>query len=71
MAIYEIDGISPELGDGAWVADSAEVIGRVHLGKNANVWPQVVIRGDNEPIRIVLVPIFKMQQFCTPILARH
>ena len=52
MAIYELDGISPELGDGAWVADSAEVIGRVHLGKNANVWPQVVIRGDNEPIRI-------------------
>ncbi|NDG91320.1 MAG: gamma carbonic anhydrase family protein [Burkholderiaceae bacterium] len=40
MAIYELDGISPELG------------GRVHLGKNANVWPQVVIRGDNEPIRI-------------------
>ena len=52
MAIYELDGISPELGDGVWVADSAEVIGRVHLGKNANVWPQVVIRGDNEPIRI-------------------
>ena len=52
MAIYELDGISPELGDGAWVADSAEVIGRVYLGKNANVWSQVVIRGDNEPIRI-------------------
>lgn len=52
MAIYELDGISPELGDGAWVADSAEVIGRVYLGKNTNVWPQVVIRGDNEPIRI-------------------
>ena len=52
MAIYELDGISPELGEGAWVADSAEVIGRVHLGKNANVWPRVVIRGDNEPIRI-------------------
>ena len=52
MSIYELDGISPELGDGAWVSDSAEVIGRVHLGKNANVWPQVVIRGDNEPVRI-------------------
>ena len=22
------------------------------MGKNANVWPQVVIRGDNEPVRI-------------------
>jgi carbonic anhydrase/acetyltransferase-like protein (isoleucine patch superfamily) len=52
MALYELDGISPELADGAWVADSAEVIGRVHLGKNASVWSRVVIRGDNEPIRI-------------------
>ena len=68
MAIYELDGISPELGDGAWVADSAEVIGRVHLGKNANVWPQVVIRGDNEPIRIERVLIFRMQRSYTLIM---
>jgi carbonic anhydrase/acetyltransferase-like protein (isoleucine patch superfamily) len=52
MALYELDGIAPKLGEGAWVADSAQVIGAVELGDQASVWFGVVIRGDNEPIRI-------------------
>ena len=52
MAIYELDGKAPQLGAGAWVADSAEVIGNVDLGANASVWFGVVIRGDNETIRV-------------------
>lgn len=52
MAIYELDGKAPKLGDGAWVADSAQVIGTVELGANASVWFGVVIRGDTEGIRI-------------------
>ena len=52
MAIYELDGKSPQLGQGAWVADSAQVIGTVDLGENASVWFGVVIRGDTEHIRI-------------------
>jgi carbonic anhydrase/acetyltransferase-like protein (isoleucine patch superfamily) len=53
MAIYEIEGKSPQLGQGAWVADSAEVIGEVVLGENATVWHGAVIRGDTgEPIHI-------------------
>jgi len=52
MAIYELDGISPQLGEGAWVADSAQVIGNVHLGAGASVWFGTVVRGDNDPIRI-------------------
>lgn len=52
MAIYELDGKSPRLGAGAWVADSAQVIGSVELGDNASVWFGAVIRGDNEAIRI-------------------
>ena len=52
MAIYELDGKAPKLGKGAWVADSAQVIGAVELGENASVWFGVVIRGDTEPIRI-------------------
>jgi carbonic anhydrase/acetyltransferase-like protein (isoleucine patch superfamily) len=50
MAIYELDGISPRLGAGAWVAESAEVIGQVELGDNASVWPLCVLRGDAERI---------------------
>ncbi len=52
MAIFELDGISPQLAQGAWVAQSAEVIGKVELHKDANVWPKVVIRGDNDLIQI-------------------
>lgn len=52
MAIYKLDGKSPQLGEGAWVADSAQVIGNVELGANASVWFGVVIRGDNDTIRI-------------------
>jgi carbonic anhydrase/acetyltransferase-like protein (isoleucine patch superfamily) len=52
MAIFELDGIQPQLAAGAWVAESAEVIGNVRLGRDANVWHQVVIRGDNELVEI-------------------
>ena len=52
MAIYELDGVAPQLGQGAWVADSAEVMGHVVLGDNANVWFGAVLRGDNEPLVI-------------------
>jgi carbonic anhydrase/acetyltransferase-like protein (isoleucine patch superfamily) len=52
MAIFELDGNTPQLGDGTWVAESAEVIGRVELHKNVSIWPKVVIRGDNDLIQI-------------------
>ncbi len=52
MAIYELDGNAPQLAEGAWVADSAEVIGKVDLHKDVSVWPKVVIRGDNDLIQI-------------------
>ncbi len=52
MALYEIDGQRPRCAEGVWVADSAEVVGDVSLGENASVWFGVVIRADNEPMRI-------------------
>jgi carbonic anhydrase/acetyltransferase-like protein (isoleucine patch superfamily) len=52
MAIYELDGLTPQLGEGAWVADSAQVIGDVRLGEGASVWFGAVLRGDNEPLTI-------------------
>jgi carbonic anhydrase/acetyltransferase-like protein (isoleucine patch superfamily) len=52
MAIYELDGIAPTLATGAWVAESADVIGKVHLGERASVWFGAVLRGDNDPITI-------------------
>ena len=52
MAIYELDGQAPEVADSAWVADSAQVIGRVTLEEDVSIWFGTVIRGDSEHIRI-------------------
>ena len=52
MAIYSLDGKQPVLAEGAWVADSAQVMGAVTLGVNASVWFGTVIRGDTETIHI-------------------
>ena len=38
MPLYEIDGNAPTLGEGAWVAPSADLIGDVRLGARASVW---------------------------------
>lgn len=42
----------PQLGPGAWVDDTAVVIGRVNLGADSSVWPLCVLRGDVNSIRI-------------------
>ena len=52
MALYRIGDDAPRLGEGAWVADSATVLGRVELGEGANVWYGAVLRGDNEWITL-------------------
>ena len=52
MAIYELDGVAPHVSASAWVADNAQVIGRVALADDASVWFGVVIRGDTETIRV-------------------
>src|ERR1700710_1449472 len=52
MALYQLDEFSPRLAEGAWVAESAEVIGNVELAEGASVWFGAILRGDNEPIRI-------------------
>ncbi len=48
MAIYQLGDDAPRIAPGAWVADSAQVIGRVQLGVGASVWFGAVLRGDNE-----------------------
>ena len=52
MAIYELDGMAPQLAGSSWVADSAQVMGNVVLGEDASVWFGTVIRGDTETITI-------------------
>lgn len=44
--------MTPTLANTTWVAPSADVIGRVTLGEDVNVWYQAVLRGDVMPIVI-------------------
>jgi carbonic anhydrase/acetyltransferase-like protein (isoleucine patch superfamily) len=52
MAIYQLGEDAPQIDPSAWVADTANLIGKVTLGANATVWYGVTIRGDNERITI-------------------
>src|SRR3954454_3027546 len=50
MPLYSLSDCSPQLGDGAWAAPSADLIGEVRLGARASVWFGAVLRGDNTPL---------------------
>lgn len=52
MTIRSFEGLIPRLGPGAYVDETALVIGDVELGENCSVWPMCVIRGDVNRIRI-------------------
>jgi carbonic anhydrase/acetyltransferase-like protein (isoleucine patch superfamily) len=50
MTLYRIGDVEPRLGEGAWAAPSADLIGDVRLGPRASVWFGAVLRGDNTPL---------------------
>ncbi|MGZ2412139.1 carbonic anhydrase/acetyltransferase-like protein (isoleucine patch superfamily) [Sphingomonas sp. F9_3S_D5_B_2] len=52
MTFYSLGDLSPQLGEGAWVAPSADLVGDVRLGARASVWFGAVIRADNTAIAI-------------------
>ena len=52
MAIYRLGEHQPRLESGAWVADSASVIGQVALGADSSVWYGATVRGDNDLITL-------------------
>lgn len=52
MSIYALGDRKPRFGAGSWIAHNATVIGAVTAGRNVNIWYNVVLRGDNDPITI-------------------
>jgi len=42
----------PNIGQGAWIAPNATVIGRVDIGERSSIWYGAVVRGDVENISI-------------------
>jgi carbonic anhydrase/acetyltransferase-like protein (isoleucine patch superfamily) len=52
MAIYQLDALTPQISDSAWVADNAQVMGDVHMAPDSSVWFSSVVRGDTATIQI-------------------
>jgi carbonic anhydrase/acetyltransferase-like protein (isoleucine patch superfamily) len=53
MGVFALDEVAPTLPVGfCWIAESASVVGNVHIGAEVGVWFGAVIRGDNERITI-------------------
>lgn len=52
MPVYELRGMRPVVGRDVFIADTAVVVGDVHLGDEVSVWFGAVVRGDCYPILI-------------------
>jgi len=46
MAIERYEGFTPDIAPSAFVAASADVIGRVTLGEESSIWYHATVRGD-------------------------
>jgi carbonic anhydrase/acetyltransferase-like protein (isoleucine patch superfamily) len=45
-------GFEPVIGEGTFIAPSADIIGQVRIGKNCSIWFHTTLRGDVMPIEI-------------------
>ncbi|SEJ13902.1 Carbonic anhydrase or acetyltransferase, isoleucine patch superfamily [Deinococcus reticulitermitis] len=52
MPLYILDGHRPDVHPFAFIAPSADLIGRVQVGEQASVWFGAVLRGDTEALRV-------------------
>ena len=52
MPIFALGHRRPQIDPQSWIAPNAIVIGDVHLARNASVWWNATVRGDNDPIHI-------------------
>ncbi|MCD7963344.1 MAG: gamma carbonic anhydrase family protein [Rikenellaceae bacterium] len=50
--IRELNGITPQVGEGTFLAETAVLIGDVRIGKDSSIWYNAVLRGDVNPIII-------------------
>jgi len=50
--IRAYQGESPRIAETAFIAESADIIGRVEIGEHASVWFGAVLRGDIDPIGV-------------------
>lgn len=52
MSIEPFEGVLPDIHESAFIAASADIIGRVSIGENASIWYNATLRGDINDIVI-------------------
>lgn len=50
--IKSVNGLSPQFGEGVYLAENATIIGDVIMGNQCSIWFNAVVRGDVHYIRI-------------------
>ncbi len=50
--IESFQGIEPKMDESSFVHETAVLIGKVKIGKNASIWPGVIVRGDEAEIQV-------------------
>ena len=50
--VKDYQGIKPNIDKTVFIAESADIIGKVNIEKNANIWYNTVIRADEQSITI-------------------
>lgn len=50
--IKAVNGRAPQIGENVFIAESADVLGDVRLGRGVSIWFQAVLRGDVMPIEV-------------------
>ena len=50
--IYKYKNFKPKIKKSAWIAPSADIIGKVKIGKDSSVWYGTILRGDVAKIKI-------------------
>ena len=52
MTIYDFEGNVPEIHESVFVAEDANIIGKIKLNEKSSVWFCSTLRGDNELISV-------------------
>lgn len=52
QTISSFKGITPDIGEGVYIADSARLVGEITVGQDSSIWHMVAARGDVNFIKI-------------------
>ena len=54
MMVMEFEGVTPKIDENTYISESVDIIGKVEILENANIWFGTRLRGDMNNICIVI-----------------